>query len=368
MKTLIRSRTKIPISSITNIFKNYGPMCSMTQDSMYMSLEEGQLFNFTIEIHLCLDQKNIVYKARVTRDDFKGKPFERFFEVGKPNHLMVKDSTGIKLRLHRRLLQLVYYKELKEEKVFSDFFLIEFSGAISDSNTKMDVSKFTRKHFTQITKDFSAMPLKEPELSSDRILPITYYDWSIMSTLKDRYILKIRWERWDLNMTSKTMNVSTQYPAGEVELTLKEDLVPGTVIKICKNNQLKIVDHSDEKYLWIELQSRIYENLLLRYDRVSVFLNKNVSATPKIWRLSNPFFGFEVSTETESIKSDWLYLKIRVFDNLSFLMVYLVPPSIMDGSVNEISTISARETIELLGFRQVRLNHIHSSQGTQSLT
>ena len=205
-------------------------------------------------------------------------------------------------------------------------------------------------------------------MASDRILPITYYDWSIMSTLKDRYILKVRWERWDLNMTSKVMNVSTQYPAGEVELTLREDLVPGTVIKICKNNQLKIVDHRDEKYLWIEMESRMYENLLLRYDRVSVFLNKNVSATPKVWRLSNPFFGFEVSTETEAIKSDWLYLKIRVFDNLSFLMVYLVPPSIMDGPVNEISTISARETIELLGFRQVRVNHIYSSQGTQPLT
>jgi hypothetical protein len=224
----------------------------------------------------------------------------------------------------------------------------------------------TRRFFAETTKDYLIRKIKSTNSSGGLGVSATYefYEWSILKGPGRHYILGLLREYWNITVFSETnVTLDTDLKPTNLRLILNETLSNNQAkIEIYDEFSFKVIDRNDRDYLWLILENSVYETYIIRYKIEDLFPSSNPglstgnNSAPYIWKLSNPYYGFESSYEIKAIKSDWLLVHFKVMNDVSYMMVYIVPPQIFPAKPNSIlETLFVKEAVLFSNVKDLQL-------------
>lgn len=355
MKTLIRNVTTLAPTSAINSFYTKDKECTYIYHFSYVnaSLPVKNQTSLPFTLEFCLDKSFITFRVVFKTDAARPTAFI----ASRDNNVMVTNPNSFRLRYINGMVQVVYHKQDSLQKIFSDFYYLSFNGTLKDSKTTMNATYITRKFFGRYTRDFHVIMSSEPSEQNVAL----YYEWTVVKNFEGNYLLTHKSERWsDFNTgsSSSSVRLSDQSSHG---FQLSERQFPGTRLSILENPKFKILDREDKQHYWLEFESEASENLIVSVPERQI-REKNPAPDLRAWKQSNPYNGFETSFDLESKKSDWLYLKVRVFNDVSYLMVYLVPPSVFQAQGKELTVVYCKQMHQLHNVSDIRIDAALSSQ------
>lgn len=334
---LIRNRTLLSqqqaLASME--YRTLTKICTQTRrDYLELKILNSDLLSVPVDFNLCLDMKELRFSAKVYNSSV---PYVLNFT--KPNDLLTANPENLHLYTNEGILELINYRKLNGRIVFSDFYKINLDLSQSISKDSFNLTIITRRFFAETTKDYLIRKRQNGIVNPGTSLPTTYYEfyeWSILKGPGRFYILGLVREHWNIiEINESTVNMTKENNKIELKLILNETLTDNkTKIEIYDEFSFKVIDRNDKDYLWLILENPVFETYIIRYsinkltspsDQLSSTGNYSL---PSIWKLSNPYYGFESTYEIKAVKSDWLLVHFKIMNDVSYMMVYIVPPEI----------------------------------------
>jgi hypothetical protein len=354
-------------------FRSTTKLCTQTRrDFLKLKINETNPIGVVVDFTLCISMFELQFFAKVHHPAVPST-----LNFTKINNLLTANPENLQIYTNDGILELINYRKLNGRIVFSDFYLIELQASSSDpSSQKFELKSITRRFFAETTKDY-LIRKKDPNEKSQNNATYEYYEWSILKGSGRFYILGLVKEEWKITWSTSNSTTFTTQNAKDLKLTINEKLVGGNYkIEIYDEFSFKVIDRNDRKYLWLLLENSVFETYIIRYEISSLLDNdiQKVSAgnntIPYLWKLSNPYYGFESTYEIRAVKSDWLLVHFKIMNEVSYMMIYIVPPEVFvdENNKGSLKTLFVKEAIRFRNVKDVYIEKRLDLIGREGLT
>ena len=304
---------------------------SMRRDFLHLKIVGvGKKF-IPVDFQMCLNMAEMQFTAMIY-DSEVPEPLN----FTQKNNLLTTDPQNLDLYSNDGILELINYRKLNGRIVFTDFYRMNIN-LTEKSRFSFSLDMIVRRFYTETTKDYLIRAVQEIPFSE--VINNTnyeYIEWSIMKGVDKFYQLGLVREKWILGTNSNGSFNKTFTDKIENQLILRETLPDQkSKIEIYDEFSFKVIDKNDRKYLWLIVENPAYESYIMRFDIAKLGLQGENITHPTIWRLSNPFYGFESSYSIKSIKSNWLLGHFKIIGSMSYFLVYIIPPSYFAVDYNQ---------------------------------
>ena len=323
--SLIRNLTLLSEKQTSDLmdFRTSTKFCVKTRRDYLKFLKNNTFISLPVDFNLCLDMKELRFSVKVYHADV---PYVLNFS--KPNDLLTSNPENLQLYTNEGILELINFRKQNGRIVFSDFYKLNLNISEPFTTNSFKLIFITRRFFAETTKDYLIRKRKDDTKGIHSALTSYYefYEWSILKGSGKFYIIGLVREHWDITEANDTtVKMAKDSNVSELRLILNETLVDGkTKIEIYDEFSFKVIDRNDQKYLWLILENPVYETYIIRYNIRKLtspsdpVLYTGNNSIPYIWKLSNPYYGFESTYEIKALKSDWLLVHFKIINDVSY--------------------------------------------------
>ena len=347
--SLIRNQTLLTEKEAeTSIeFRTAAKTCTQIRRDYLQLVILGNLTDSVpVDFMLCINMKEMVFSVRVHNSSVP-----HVLNFSKNNDLLTTNPENLLIYTSDNILELVNYRKLNGRIVFTDFYKINLDLSGSVTNFKFNLKTITRRFFAETTKDYLIRASANAGTNKNEEM-YEFYEWSIMKGAGRFYNVGLIKENWIIKTESEVVTQSAVV-VNNLNMKLNETLQDGkSKIEIYEEFSFKVIDRNDRDYLWLILENPVYETYIIRYKIADLFKDSNqkipqdINYQPYIWRLSNPYYGFESTYEIKALKSDWLLVHFKIMNEASYMMVYIVPKDVFPEKPNSnLQTLFVKESI-----------------------
>ena len=314
----------------------------------------GNMTTVACDFVVCLGESEIIFKL----DLYYGS-LTYSMNSTRPNNLMITDPSLLGQLFEGDIMILAVKSNPNGRNIYVDFYSIEISYRTVGS-ASFQTGWLTRRFFSDSTKDFL---LRMRQNNSDPTTPYyEYFEFSVQKAVISAYNVTIFWELWNLRLNANRSLYLDGSQRREIRTILPQSLYNGaSTMEIYDDTLVRLMNHGDDTYIWLLFETMKYDTYIVRYSRAKIY-SEPVGSTPfrsamlpDVWRLSNPYYGYDNLFVIKSRKVDWLFVQAKVISEATTrVLVYYAPPSLFAANPTQMDSLYVKESMNFSSIVEIR--------------
>ena len=277
----------------------------------------------------------------------------------RPNNLMITDPSLLGQLFEGDIMILAVKSTPNGRNIYVDFYSIDISYR-TVASASFQTGWLTRRFFSDSTKDF--LLRMKTNVSNPNVPYYEYFEFSVQKAVESAYNVTIFWEIWSLQANANRSFVLDAGWRRELRTTLPQSLYNGASnMEIYDDTMVRLINHGDDTYIWLLFETLKYDSYFVRYSRAKLFA-ENVGTVPfrsklvpDVWRISNPYYGYDNLFVIKTRKVDWLFIQARVVsETTTRVLVYFTPPTLFVPEPTQMDSIYVRESVNYSSIVEIR--------------
>lgn len=340
--SLVRNR-QLPVAKSQSIssFRTSTSNCSIARRD-YLSLNIlNETRTVPVDIWICLNLFEMIMRLKIY-----DKTGVIDLSYSRPNNLLAANPEYLSVYTNGAVLEISCMRKANGRQVFTDFYLVQAELKL-EGLYSFTLLEMNRKFFDETVKDYLVRPRISVTYPYDTFYE--FVEWSIVKNVSKSYNVTVKWQYWYILPQNQTGKVNLDIRGNfQLNLAIPEDLYGmKNKIDIYDEFSVKVLDKNDGTYLWFLIEHPIYHSYIIRYERHKIMMLLDANTKPDVWRVSNPFYGFESSYDIKSQKSDWAMVSFKIFGDSSYMLLYEVPAEVFNSHPTTLETIYIKEGLLL---------------------
>lgn len=362
LKGLIRNKALISSKSIPvgNKYRIIDQNCTNPSRSFItLELPNSISKRVGVDIYLCMTSRGVIVLAKV-HDPLVMKPLY----VSMSNRLPTSSSSYVKIQNNGYLLEVISLRRPHGRKVFSDFYLMDFSLK-NVANQSMGLRYVSRKFLSESSSEYVTVSDKSKQSNMFEI-----YEWYLSGINSSAYDIGLRYEQWKFD--DNKYNQGEANPYAVVRRSSLRSTIDAKSLRMDVFDLFEVttIDADDQDSLWFIIEHSSFDSYLLKFDKKAAAEGLKSALTPIVWRVDNPLYGFDDNAfELKSQKSDWLMVSLRIIADECYLVVYILPSDLLASKpLNSNNTIYSKEVASFRDVVDFTIEESYSVHSRQVLT
>jgi hypothetical protein len=365
LKSLIRNITEVPAkrspSSFTAVIGTSmtNSSCTKVQRTTRKVDFFGKETTVPCDFSVCLGEAEIAFKL----DLYYGSVVYSLNST-KPNNLMITDPSLIGQLFEGDIMLLVVRTHPNGRNIYVDFYSIEISHRTVPT-ASFQAGWLARRFFSEATKDF-LIRMRPNRSDFNPSFYYEYFEFSVQKAVTNAYNVTISWELWNLKNHANRSFYLDGKPRKVLQASIPQTLYNGaSTMEIHEDVVVRLLNHNDDYYIWMAFETIKYDSYIVRYARPKIFsepigdIPYRSSVLPDVWRLSNPYYGYDSLYSIKTRKVDWLFVQAKALTELKTrVLIYYTPPSIFVQYPTQIESIYAKQSMNISSIVDIRSENI----------